>query len=85
MITRPLLEHIFAAASIERWNDHPHPAVFTELGKQAHKMVAAWVLGRAEEKELIDSIAIFFFHCISNDFKAFTWQRDRRASCRERV
>ena len=45
MITRPLLEHIFAAASIERWNDHPHPAVFTELGKQAHKIVAAWVLG----------------------------------------
>ena len=41
MITRPLLEHIFAAASIERWNDHPHPAVFTELGKQAHKIVAA--------------------------------------------
>ncbi len=49
MITRPLLEQIFEAASIERWNDHPHPAVFTELGKQAHKMVAAWVLGRAEE------------------------------------
>ena len=41
MITRPLLEQIFEAASIERWNDHPHPAVFTELGKQAHKMVAA--------------------------------------------
>ena len=37
MITRPLLEQIFEAASIERWNDHPHPAVFTELGKQAHK------------------------------------------------
>lgn len=49
MITRPLLERIFSAASIERWNDHPHPAVFTELGKQAHKMVAAWVLGRCEE------------------------------------
>jgi putative hydrolase of HD superfamily len=49
MITRPLLEHIFSAASIERWNDHPHPAVFTELGKQAHKMVIAWVLGRHEE------------------------------------
>ena len=49
MITRPLLERIFSAASIERWNDHPHPAVFTELGKQAHKMVAAWVLGRREE------------------------------------
>jgi putative hydrolase of HD superfamily len=49
MITRPLLECVFSAASIERWNDHPHPAVFTELGKQAHKMVIAWVLGKCEE------------------------------------
>lgn len=49
MITRPLLERIFSAASMERWNDHPHPAAFTELGKQAHKMAAAWVLGRREE------------------------------------
>ncbi|MCL2010075.1 MAG: HD domain-containing protein [Synergistaceae bacterium] len=49
MITRPLLECIFSAASIERWNDHPHPAVFTELGKQAHKMLIAWVLGKHEE------------------------------------
>ena len=51
MITRHLLEHVFSAASIERWNDHPHPAVFTELGKQAHKMVIAWALGRREEDE----------------------------------
>jgi putative hydrolase of HD superfamily len=51
MITRPLLECIFSAATIERWNDHPHPAVFTELGKQAHKMIIAWVLGRSEEDE----------------------------------
>lgn len=49
MITRSLLERIFSAASMERWNDHPHPAVFTELGKQAHKMAIAWVLGRREE------------------------------------
>jgi putative hydrolase of HD superfamily len=51
MITRPLLECIFSAANIERWNDHPHPAVFTELGKQAHKMIIAWVLGRSEEDD----------------------------------
>ena len=51
MITRPLLECVFSAANIERWNDHPHPAAFTELGKQAHKMVIAWVLGRHEEDE----------------------------------
>jgi putative hydrolase of HD superfamily len=49
MITRSLLECIFSAANIERWNDHPHPAAFTELGKQAHKMVIAWVLGKCEE------------------------------------
>ena len=51
MVTRTLLERIFSAASMERWNDHPHPAVFTELGKQAHKMAAAWVLGKREEDE----------------------------------
>ncbi|MDR1376455.1 MAG: HD domain-containing protein, partial [Synergistaceae bacterium] len=49
MITRPLLECIFSAAGIERWNDHPHPSVFTELGKQGHKMVIAWVLGKHQE------------------------------------
>ncbi len=49
MITRSLLERIFETAHMERWNDHPHPAVFTELGKQAHKMVIAWVLGKSEE------------------------------------
>lgn len=49
VITRTFLERIFSAASMKRWNDHPHPAVFTELGKQAHKMVTAWVLGKCEE------------------------------------
>jgi putative hydrolase of HD superfamily len=60
MITRPLLERVFSAASIERWNDHPHPAVFTELSKQAHKMVIAWVLGKHEEDEgrTIDWLAL---------------------------
>jgi putative hydrolase of HD superfamily len=56
MITRSLLERIFSAASIERWNDHPHPAVFTELGKQAHKMVIAWVLGKYEEEGAVRPI-----------------------------
>ena len=49
MIPRTLLERIFSAASMERWNDHPHPHLFTELGKQAHKMAAAWMLGKCEE------------------------------------
>jgi putative hydrolase of HD superfamily len=47
-ITRSLIERVFSAASIERWNDHPHPSSFSELGKQAHKMVIAYVLARRE-------------------------------------
>ena len=50
MITRSLIELVFSAASMERWNDHPRPAVFTELGKQAHKMIMAWVIARYESE-----------------------------------
>lgn len=50
MITRDLLEIIYEAASIQRWNDHIRPSQgFTELDKQAHKMVYAYVLGKLEE------------------------------------
>lgn len=51
MITRSLIERIFSAASIERWNDHPRPMQFSELAKQAHKMVIAYVVARWEEDE----------------------------------
>ncbi len=50
MITKPLLKLIYQAAHIQRWNDHlrPHKG-FTELDKQAHKMLFAYVIGRCEE------------------------------------
>ena len=51
MINPALVERIFSAASIERWNDHPHPNVFTELGKQAHKMVIAWLIAMSNPDE----------------------------------
>ncbi len=50
MITRSLIDLVFSASSMERWNDHPHPATFTELGKQAHKMIMAWVIYRYESE-----------------------------------
>lgn len=50
LITRSLIELVFSAANMERWNDHPRPAVFTELGKQAHKMIMAWVIARYESE-----------------------------------
>ncbi len=51
MVTRGLLEKFFQAASIQRWNDHIRPVELTELDKQAHKMVLAYLLGRFEETE----------------------------------
>lgn len=51
MITQGLVERLFEAASIQRWNDHVRPVEFVELDKQAHKMVIAYVLGRFEESE----------------------------------
>lgn len=50
MITRSLIERIFSAANIERWNDHPRPLQFTELAKQSHKFIIAYVIAKYEEE-----------------------------------
>jgi putative hydrolase of HD superfamily len=55
MIRRSLVERLFSAASIERWNDHPRPIQFTELGKQAHKMIIAYLIATEEERRNEDS------------------------------
>lgn len=49
MIKRGLMELLFSAFSIERWNDHPRTAQFTEMDKQAHKAMIAYVIARTEE------------------------------------
>ena len=80
MITKGLLDKIYEAASIQRWNDHVRPVEFTELDKQAHKMILAYVLGKFEESERqapIDWIKLieggifeFFPRVILTDIKA---------------
>jgi len=80
MITRGLVERLFEAASIQRWNDHVRPVEFVELDKQAHKMVIAYVIGRFEETEreadidwslLIEGgVFEFFQRVILTDIKA---------------
>ncbi len=52
MIRKTFLELLYEAASIQRWNDHnrPHKG-FTELDKQAHKMILAYVIGKFEEAD----------------------------------
>ncbi len=49
-LTGEFISLFFEAASIQRWNDHIRPSQgFTELDKQAHKMLFAYVLGKFEE------------------------------------
>ncbi len=45
-----LLLKIYEAAGMQRWNDQIRSIEFTELDKQAHKMVAAYVLGKCQEE-----------------------------------
>ncbi|MCH5336440.1 MAG: HD family hydrolase [Campylobacter sp.] len=49
MISVELIEHIFKAASISRWNDYPRMANLVELDKQAHKFIIAYFLAKMEE------------------------------------
>jgi putative hydrolases of HD superfamily len=80
MITKGLLDKLYEAASIQRWNDHVRPVEFTELDKQAHKMILVYVLGKLEESErnatvdwlkLIEGgIFEFFPRIILTDIKA---------------
>jgi putative hydrolase of HD superfamily len=51
MITKGLIEKIFQAASIQRWNDHVRPTEFSEIDKQAHKMIIAYTIAKFQEEE----------------------------------
>jgi putative hydrolase of HD superfamily len=52
MIKKALVEFLYESAHIQRWNDHMRPkGGFTELDKQAHKMIIAWVLAKFESED----------------------------------
>lgn len=55
-LNHDLISMIYDAASIRRWNDQINPMDFTELDKQSHKMVIAWVLAKYEEERKPGSI-----------------------------
>ena len=67
MLKKSLIEFIFEAASIERWNDHIRPSRgFSELDKQSHKMIYAYILakidGNVDMDKLIEGGIFEFFH-----------------------
>lgn len=57
MVSKDMLELLFRSASMQRWNDHIRPHTgFSELDKQAHKMVFAYILAKTEESDRGTSI-----------------------------
>ncbi len=51
-----LINRLYDLAYIERWNDHPKPFYITELDKQAHKAVIAFILAKFEEERKLLSL-----------------------------
>jgi len=49
MISARLIDHIFASASIQRWNDYPRMVELVELDKQAHKFIIAFFIAKFEK------------------------------------
>lgn len=49
MLKKSLVEIIFRAFSIQRWNDKLRPLELIQMDKHAHKMIIAWCLGKYEE------------------------------------
>ena len=59
MIRKSLIYLIHVAASIQRWNDHIRPwNGFSEIDKQAHKMVYAYVIAKCEGEGHYDPLKL---------------------------
>jgi len=50
MLSPKLVEQLFAAASIQRWNDYPRMVELVELDKQAHKFIIAYFMANMEKE-----------------------------------
>lgn len=51
MLNPSLIDTLFKAADMQRWNDRIRPVEMRELDKQAHKMIIAFALGRSLENK----------------------------------
>ena len=56
MLRKAFLELLYESAHMQRWTDHIRPKGFTELDKQAHKMIIAFVLARFEEDAAVGTV-----------------------------
>jgi putative hydrolase of HD superfamily len=49
MVNPKIIDSIFSAASIQRWNDYPRMVDLVELDKQAHKFIITYFLAKLEK------------------------------------
>jgi putative hydrolase of HD superfamily len=49
MLSAKLIDYLFSAASIARWNDYPRMVDLAELDKQSHKFIIAYFLAKMED------------------------------------
>ena len=65
MISPELIDKIFSATFIRRWNDFPRLMELIELDKQAHKFIIAYLLAKCEDEKIdiraLIEIGIFEF------------------------
>ena len=81
MIRKSLIEFIFEAASIERWNDHIRPAHgFTELDKQSHKMICAYILGKLDEDINWLLLVVWFLQILNRLSFTGLWRKKAQSS-----
>ena len=88
MISKDLISLFFEAAFIRRWNDHVSPVILTELDKQAHKVLIAYVLAKFEQSQrqqpiqwldLIEGAMFEFLHRVTlTDIKPQVFHRMMR-------
>jgi putative hydrolases of HD superfamily len=71
MLKKELFLKIYEAASMQRWNDQIRIFDFTELDKQAHKMVISYVLGKRQEEK---SSGIDWIKIIEAGIFEFFWR-----------
>ena len=72
MFSESLIKKIFSSANLQRWNDHIRPVELSEIDKQSHKMIIAYLIGKYQEdfgdevrwKELIEGSIFELLHRI---------------------
>lgn len=51
MLPIKIIEKIFSASNIQRWNDHIKAVELTEIDKQSHKAIIAYIIAKNEENK----------------------------------